>query len=154
MTTKFKLNGIAASYYEREDAVLDQMLSLVGTGTGVMIGGDDFALVLVMQGLIEREMHILHAEYPEVKPDEREFAMNRYAEARAKVEAKVGKDFDEAYQSARQTHNGCARYNLDQFEGKLYDWVLPKFNPDGTHDPLGDRDFPWGHYPEANPVLK
>lgn len=29
-------------------------------------------------------------------------------------------------------------------QGRFYTRVVPSFNDDGTHEPLGPRDFPWG----------
>lgn len=41
-------------------------------------------------------------------------------------------------------HNECARANLDATQGKCYTCVLPDFNADGTHGPVGPQDVPWG----------
>jgi len=45
----------------------------------------------------------------------------------------------------RIPHNDMARGSLDQTNGSGWVFVLPKFNKDGTHPPLGPRDKPWSN---------
>jgi hypothetical protein len=113
---------------------------------GVTIGGLSLPQTMVTQGLLEVEVEIIREEHnlsigqkPDRYTDLVEERKN-YAEMRAKLEAK---GFHDAYEQAKVTHNECARHNLDSSNGRMYNYVLPKFNPDGTHEPWGPRDVPW-----------
>lgn len=68
----------------------------------------------------------------------------RYTRMRADLTSKLGDEFEETYAAVKGAHNECARANLESSDGFLACYVLPKFNPDGTHEAWGDRDFPWG----------
>lgn len=50
----------------------------------------------------------------------------------------------EHYEASKKTHNSCARTNLDNSNGWLACYDLPKFHADGTHEPWGEHDVPWG----------
>lgn len=50
----------------------------------------------------------------------------------------------EHYAAVKESHNSCARSNLDNSNGFLACYVLPQFKVDGTHEPWGDKDVPWG----------
>ena len=55
------------------------------------------------------------------------------------------KRFQQYYQESLESHNSCERNNLDNSKGTFYCYVLPKFNEDGTHEPWGEKDVPWGN---------
>lgn len=69
---------------------------------------------------------------------------SRYAEMRQKLQAKAGANFEIHYESERQNHNEIARMNLDNSNGSLHCFVLPPFHANGTFEPWGPRDVPWG----------
>ena len=107
---------------------------------------DEFSVMMATQCLIEVEEEIIQAEHKlslgEKDPyTDLEEEKIKYAEMRQALEAKGLHDF---YERAKQGHNECARENLDSSKGFLYDFVLPVFNLDGTHEPWGERDVPWG----------
>lgn len=140
---------------KQEDAVLDQMLSMAGGMPGMPpgmggifgeIGG--FANAMVCQSLLKREEGIIRAEWYESRGvnsiESSAEAIDRYVVARAKAEKQLGKEALEAQLAqARAEHNECARINLNNSNGMLYCYVLPDFNPDGTHGPVGPKDIPW-----------
>lgn len=114
--------------------------------TEAMVAGDSRVVGMVFYKLIEHEENIIRAEWglsigrpdPYDNLDEERA---EYVAQRAKLKALVT-NFDEWYESSRQTHNDCARANLGD-HGTLFAFVLPKFNEDGTHEPWGTRDVPW-----------
>lgn len=53
------------------------------------------------------------------------------------------KEFNKRYTEQKNAHNECARANLGD-RGMMYCYVLPKFKADGTHEPWGEKDVPWG----------
>jgi len=63
---------------------------------------------------------------------------------RAKAEEALDENFAEWYKASKKSHNDCARANLGD-SGVLFAFVLPEFHADGTHEPLGPRDVPWGN---------
>lgn len=134
---------------DREDNFLDQMLSMAGTGSHGFdsLGIPDFGAAMAIESLVKQEEMILRMEYPSVHPKHHAEEMARYVTMRQKIEKTLGASFNQHYERGRESHNKCARLNLDSHKGFVYTWVLPKFNADGTHDPVGDRDFPFGHYP-------
>lgn len=67
-------------------------------------------------------------------------------------QALEAKGLHDAYEQAKQGHNECARENLDNSDGFMYDFVLPVFHLDGIHEPWGERDVPWVR-PEPDDVL-
>lgn len=96
--------------------------------------------------LIQQEKTIVSGEWGASvgRPDEYfelEVERSRYARMRAGIEAVGG--WREGYDQARETHNSCARSNLDNSRGCLFSFVLPEFNSDGTHASWGKRDVPW-----------
>jgi hypothetical protein len=106
---------------------------------------NEFSTMIAVQSLIEVEEEIIQAEHKlslgqkDLYTDlEEETA--RYVGMRKEIE---DKGLHEAYERGKLTHNECARSNLDNSNGFLFCFVLPKFNTDGTHEPWGERDVPW-----------
>lgn len=106
---------------------------------------NDFAVQLSMHELTELEETVVQLETGHLRDDleSMDEVKVRYVELRAELEKKLGDRFQAAYDSAKASHNECARINLDNSDGRLFCFVLPRFNPDGTHDPVGPRDIPW-----------
>jgi len=109
-------------------------------------GMGGLSAMLAVESLVQQEARILSLEMPEggyfgkeQLPEE----IRRYAKMRQEAKEALGKDFEKFYEEGRQSHNDCARTNLDQSDGHMYDYVLPKFNDDGSHEPPGPRDIPW-----------
>ena len=107
-----------------------------------------FGARMAVQGLIRLEENILRNEWNKAQGHSDEFEAvtddkARYVRLRAKTKAALGADFEAIYQESRKSHNECARSNLDNFKGNLYTWVLPVFHDDGSHEPCGERDYPW-----------
>ena len=126
---------------KRDDGFVGGMLE--GINLGGEMGG--LAAMLGIESLIQQEERILMLE-----PDHEELPneIQRYVEMRKKIKAALGQKFEEIYQQARKTHNECACANLISSKGTIYSYVLPKFNDDGSHEPLGSRDFPWNQKKE------
>jgi len=84
-------------------------------------------------------------ERAEIIAEDLKLTREHYTRTLLDARKTLGADFDTLYAQARDTENECARTNLDSSNGTLYCYVIPKgFNDDGTHEPLGPRDFPWG----------
>lgn len=108
-----------------------------------------FAVQMAMTILIQKEESIIRQEWNASVGrndgyDNIPREIEGYKGMRAKAEEVMGDAFPAAYESSRATHNSCARANLGE-SGVLSSFVLPKFNVDGTHEPWGPRDVPWGN---------
>jgi hypothetical protein len=109
-------------------------------------GGGGWARMAFNQ-LIKLEESIIRAEWnasrgapdPYGSPDE-----DRAEWVRVRAELKASfPDFDALYAERKDSHNKCARANLDNSNGVLFSYFLPEFHEDGRHEPWGDRDVPW-----------
>lgn len=106
---------------------------------------NDFMLGVAVQNLFELEKQIIQNELRK-EPDwyeTPEETIAEYVEHRKEMREALGEKFEEVYREAKKTHNECERANLDNSEGHLFAYVLPEFRDDGSHEPLGPRDFPW-----------
>jgi len=106
-----------------------------------------FAAMMAFQQLIMSEENIIREEYNRTKGKvddlmDLDEEHKTYVKMRAELEKFEG--FEDLYQRALAGHNECARHNLDNSKGLLYSYVLPKFHSNGTHEPWGERDVPWG----------
>lgn len=122
----------------------EEMSRALATDPGPM---GDFGIGIAMHGLTELEESIMRdtlRQTPDLLETPEEVRA-RYVALRRDLEAALGDRFQEHHGRARDSHNGCARTNLDNSKGHLYCFVLPRFNPDGTHEPIGPRDFPWAY---------
>jgi hypothetical protein len=116
-----------------------------------------FAARMAFSLLIDQEETIIRTEWEKGRGEDwletsLENERGIYVGMRAKLKASVA-NFDEFYQSVRESHNECARKNLGD-HGLLFCFVLPKFNEDGTHEPWGERDVPWGNKPKKRETSK
>jgi hypothetical protein len=141
---------------QNEDSMFNGMLEIMGNDeTNSLLGGMmkdkinvvspdgkevSFAAVMALQSLIMQEEKILRLE---PKHEELQAERERYVGMRKVLKEKLGKDFDSFYGPVAQGHNDCARMNLDNSKGMIYCYVLPRFNDDGSHGPVGDKDYPW-----------
>lgn len=121
---------------------------------GQIMGMDyrGFATQMLFTQLVQQEESIIRMEWSREQGGKDQFRthqqeIDRYVEMRRKIKAECESPevFEAWYENARESHNSCARTNLDNTEGTIYSYVLPKFNDDGTHNPWGPRDVPWGH---------
>lgn len=150
----FTLNVTTQDIIQASEAQHDNLsAALLGAlGAGDAMGG--FAAMLALESLIHLEeeilkfeLHELNEGYPVMKdPTVLPRSRQRYTKLRAQLEQQLGADFGAQYATARAGHNECARANLDSTNGGIYTVVLPLFNQDGTHDPLGPKDFAWSVY--------
>ena len=133
---------------ERDDAIFDGMSQLLGCSNqaGGMTLGDFAASMMIMQ-LLHEEKLLISFEWREQEGLKLAFSVDeqrsRYVEIRKKAREALGDKFDELYESHKQEENEIARRGLDDNDGRLYYFVLPKMNNDGTHEPWGERDVPW-----------
>lgn len=108
--------------------------------------GSLFAVMMATQCLIDVELEIIQAEH-KLSLGEKDLYTDleeekiKYAEMRQALESK---GLHKAYLRTKRSHNTCERHNLDNSKGTLYCFVLPVFNLDGSHEPWGERDVPWG----------
>lgn len=107
-----------------------------------------FAAMMAFHQLIKLEEEIILEEWhkrvgrPNIYARGTE-AIEEYQKVRAELQELAGEQFAQHYEAQKASHNSCARTNLDNTDGHIFSYVLPKFNPDGTHEPWGDRDVPW-----------
>lgn len=99
------------------------------------------------QYLVSLEMSIIRTEWEALVGRTDPFAdlqwdIKAYVELRAAA-AQIESNFFLEHKIARDEHNRYARQTLNTMEGKTIAFVLPKFYPDGTHEPWGERDVPW-----------
>lgn len=117
---------------------------------------DPFMAEMAVYSLVELEGRIIGLEFflttnprNEVSNQERvEKYKKEHLELHTQLTVSLGERFEEIYQTVLAGENECSRANLDNNDGRLYSYVIPKFNPDGTHEPWGPRDVPWN--PGAN----
>jgi hypothetical protein len=106
-----------------------------------------FAVMTMMGIFMMQEETIIRAEWDAQREKPVQYTdlpreRKRYAKMRAQLE--TADNWEERYLESKKSHNECARANLDNSDGHLYCFVLPKFNSDGSHEPWGDKDVPWG----------
>lgn len=146
--------GRAADMFESAVATMKGEGAPLPAGEMMGMNFQQFVGMMAFHQLTEQEELIVRGEWhrsigedDDAIPFEPEKERLLYVEMRAKLKAAVGEKFDEVYANAQAEHNECERANLDNSNGTLYCYVLPKFNDDGTHEPWGPRDVPWGHKP-------
>lgn len=131
-----------ADMCENRDAQCRQMY--------IQHSADPFMAEMSVYSLVEIEERIIGLEFflannpsNEVSNQDR---VNKYkAEHQAlynQLAAALGERFDELYQYVLSEENECSRANLDNSDGR-HGYVIPKFYPDGSHEPWGPRDVPW-----------
>ena len=112
---------------------------------------DSFYIQIGIRGIVNLEEEIIRSEWGESIGkkdfyDDVRSSIERYKKLRKLATDKLGmKRFQQYYQESLESHNSCERNNLDNSDGGLYCYVLPKFNEDGTHEPWGEKDVPWGN---------
>lgn len=116
---------------------------------GTLNLGSTFDAQMVMHMLIEQEETIIRAEWDKsVGRDWLEIDLGAektlYVSMRTRLKQAMGSSFQTLYDSQRKSHNEGARHNLGD-HGMLFSFVLPVFQDDGSHEPWGPRDVPWGH---------
>jgi hypothetical protein len=107
----------------------------------------EFTISLAVHHLIDLEEAIIRSEWNNKSKksdfyDDHERDIKEYVEARAECKKVLGDNFEQHYEQQRKTHNECAATNLKNSGRKLFCYVLPKFNADGTHEPWGEEDVP------------
>lgn len=104
-----------------------------------------YGLYNIQESIIRLEHFLSHSPPNAVSNQERvEKYKTEHKKTRAKLVKQFGKEtFDTLYAKIRATNNECARNNLDNSDGTLYSYVIPEFNSDGTHGPIGPKDIPW-----------
>lgn len=130
------------------EAMSQAAKGLAGSGLFAELGGAAFMLRVALQPLLEVEERIVALElYVQNGRVESQgdllLERTQYVKMRQQLEEELGDQFNASYAQAKQSHNKCARTNLDNNDGHLFDYVLPTFYSDGSHDPVGPRDFPW-----------
>jgi len=127
---------------QNRDRMQEQALELLDAGNPFMCKVALVQLFHLEQEMVTNEWHhsIKH-EDPFKRTDD---ALRAEYNKTRKAFTKKMHNFPEEYAIARAEHNECARANLDNSNGFLASYVLPVFHPDGTHEPWGPKDVPWG----------
>lgn len=139
--------------YAQEDRALNMIAGLFSNpGMAAAMGPPGFAESLVAFTVYKAAEHVLRIEdgarlYPGNPTNDVDRAKLQYRKALASARKSLGANFDRLYEECRVKNNKSARKLLDQSNGKMYYHVVPKFNDDGTHDPLGPHDWPWDQTP-------
>lgn len=138
---------IVAQNIKRDQAIAQAFVSMVENEAQPM-EVRQFSAVMAIQSLIEIEERIIRTEwYKSVGVNDSLVDpvadLADYVLLRKKASQALGSSFDEFYTKGKASHNECARANLGD-HGKLYCFVLPVFYEDGTHEPWGEKDVPWG----------
>lgn len=109
---------------------------------------------MALQSLIEEEVWIIRVEWwlddpkitkkdAKIFEEDLEYHKEQFVQMRKELKEKLGERFESMMEVARKDHNDCARSNLDNNDGKMYCFVLPEFEDDGSHGPVGEKDVPW-----------
>jgi hypothetical protein len=120
--------------YARESAVMNDLAQ--------MVGFNPMARLMLAEFVVKAAENVLRVEH-RGSPGDAAAERAQYAKALKKARDTLGSDFDALYAECLKEHNEGARCGLDSSNGTLFCFVLPKFNPDGTHDPVGPKDQPW-----------
>lgn len=130
--------AIKDAHYAREDHMTNTLVGMVQMGL-------PFGERMLAHAVVKAAEHVLRLEHGRggvVTPDVAR-AKGQYTKALTAARNALKGDFDALYAECVKTHNECARSNLDNSKGRSYTYVVPAFNDDGTHAPLGPKDFPW-----------
>jgi len=136
------MGAIKDAHYAREDGMINMLAGMAQTAPTL---GLPFAARMLAHAVVKAAEHVLRLEHGMkgvVTPDVAR-ARVQYTKALAAARNALKGDFDANYAECLKTHNECARANLDTSKGCSYTYVVPAFNDDGTHAPLGPKDFPW-----------
>ena len=121
------------------ESINSGMGALFGDMVGLMAG-------VAMTGLMEIEKEIIRGEWePEQKYHDPDESKDRYVKLRATLKQQFGEQFDSIYAQTKDSHNSCARANLDNSKRYTFSFVLPEFHDDGTHEAWGENDVPLRH---------
>jgi hypothetical protein len=135
------VQAIKDIHYAQEDGALESVLAM-GPMLDAMMGGHGTSLIVHF--VVKAAEHVLQVEDGgKGDPADVARAREQYTKTLTRVRKALGGKFDALYSKKLKEHNECGRANLDSSKGTMYCYVIPRFNDDGTHDPLGPRDFPW-----------
>lgn len=133
-------NTVRDAHYARENRAMDEMATLAKNDSSGL------AADIFMAFVVEAAVFVLRTEHGRggvVTPYVAR-ARAHYVTITTKAREALGDErFDEMYKRRVAEHNARTRSDLDRANGATYAFVLPTFNPDGTHEPLGPKDFPW-----------
>lgn len=140
-----------------ERTAYDGLNAMVRGGVGGMdpfgMGGmGDFMRGMVAYTVVKAAEQVLRIEdgerrcpaNAEIIRKDVDLVRKQYTRTLTEARKTLGADFDRLYETSVKEHNESARLCLDDSKGMAFYFVIPKFNDDGTHEPLGPRDFPWG----------
>lgn len=132
-------NTIKDYHYANEDAMAGFLVQSALMDPTGMVG------LMLAHSVVRAAVQVLRLEIPIGGNSDADIdrARTQYTKALAAAKRTLGDKFPTLYAEALRGHNECARANLDNFNGGTYTYVIPAFNDDGTHAPLGPRDYPW-----------
>lgn len=132
------IQAIKDAHYAREDRASADLATLAKMGV-------PFAVQMLTYNVVHAAEHALRIEHGargEATPDVLR-AREQFTKTLAAARDALGDKFDASYATSVSEHNECARRNLDNSNGLVYAFIIPAFEADGTHAPLGPKDFPW-----------
>lgn len=141
LTANF-VEAIKEVHYAQENHALEQVAMMA------RMDPNGFAAGLLAHFVAKAACHVLLIEHDnkgEVTPDVVR-ARGQYTKALMKGCEVLGSKFDALYTAKIAEHNAGARMTLDQSNGttrSITAYVIPAFEADGTHAPIGPKDFPW-----------
>lgn len=136
------IEAIKGAHYAQEDYALEQVAMAARMDPNGFAGG------LLAHFVAKAAVHVLLMEHDSkgaVTPDVLR-ARSQYTKALMKGCEVLGAKFDALYTAKIAEHNTGARSTLDQSNGTTRSttaYVIPAFEADGTHAPIGPKDFPW-----------
>lgn len=143
--------GIIEQNKQRDMGMFNAMLESADpdkAGEGLFQSYAGFSARMAIQGIVKKEESIIRSKWDKQRGkknpyDDIDRDVREYVDMRQRAKEVFGEKFEPLYEAIRASHNSCARSNLGD-HGLLYCFILPKFNEDGTHEPWGERDVPWG----------
>ena len=136
------IEAVKGAHYAQEDHALEQVAMMA------RMDPNGFAAGLLAHFVAKAACHVLLLEHDsngEVTPDVVR-AREQFTKALMKGCEVLGSKFDALYTAKIAEHNAGARMTLDQSNGttrSITAYVIPAFEADGTHAPIGPKDFPW-----------
>ena len=148
--TKVDITNFIVEQSDENDAIFRNGMSaaLSQAQSGEEAG---FFAAMLLQDIIDTSKMIVSLEFylehnpPNPVSNQKQIDKYKdiYTKARKHAQEILGDQYNRLMNEGLEEHNECARSNLDSSDGKVFSYVLPEFNEDGSHEPWGDRDVPW-----------
>ena len=136
------IQAVKDVHYAQEDNALEQVAMMA------RMDPNGFAGSLLAHFVVKAAVHVLLMEHDSAGAVTKDVlrARDQYTKALMKGCEVLGSKFDALYTAKIAEHNAGARMTLDQSNGttrSITAYIVPAFEADGTHPPIGPKDFPW-----------